>query len=253
MIYITGDTHGNFRRFLPRYFPAGRELRREDYIIICGDFGGVWDNTTASVRLLDELADKPFTILFVDGNHENFDMLNKMPVLHWHGGVAHEVRKNILHLMRGQIFDIGGLTFFTMGGASSHDITDGILEPDAPNFRQERRRLKRQGAQFRINHESWWQEELPCDAEYEMALHNLKKADWKVDCILTHCAPTSIAGMLDRHYRPDRLTDFLEIVREKCLFDYWFFGHYHSDSTINERFLLLWERMVALTTDEADR
>ena len=37
-------------------------------------------------------------------------------------------------LERGQVFDLGGRTFFTMGGASSHDIQDGVLEPDAPDI-----------------------------------------------------------------------------------------------------------------------
>jgi len=49
----------------------------------------------------------------------------------------HPVREHILHLMRGQIFEIDGLTWFTMGGARSHDIEDGILDPAAPNFEQE--------------------------------------------------------------------------------------------------------------------
>ena len=31
--------------------------------------------------------------------------------------------------MRGQVFEIEGKTFFTMGGAASHDIQDGILDP----------------------------------------------------------------------------------------------------------------------------
>lgn len=32
------------------------------------------------------LNDRPFTTLFVDGNHENFDLLNAYPVENWHGG-----------------------------------------------------------------------------------------------------------------------------------------------------------------------
>lgn len=43
MIYITGDTHGGFQRFGSKYFPQQTQMGRNDYMIICGDFGGLWD------------------------------------------------------------------------------------------------------------------------------------------------------------------------------------------------------------------
>lgn len=42
MIYITGDTHSDFTRFTEEQFPIQTEMKKDDYIIICGDFGGVW-------------------------------------------------------------------------------------------------------------------------------------------------------------------------------------------------------------------
>lgn len=134
MIYITGDTHGGFQRFGSKYFPQQKQMGLDDYVIICGDFGGLWDGSPKDKHWLDWLAEKPFTTLFVDGNHENFALLNALPEKEWHGGRVHEVRQNILHLMRGQVFTFGGLTWFTMGGASSHDIQDGVLDPEAPDF-----------------------------------------------------------------------------------------------------------------------
>ena len=108
MIYITGDTHGGFQRFGSKYFPQQTQMGRNDYMIICGDFGGLWDGGQKDQHWLDWLAEKPFTTLFVDGNHENFDLLNALPEKEWHGGRVHEVRENILHLMRGQIFTFSG-------------------------------------------------------------------------------------------------------------------------------------------------
>ena len=61
-------------------------------MIICGDFGGLWDGGQKDQHWLDWLAEKPFTTLFVDGNHENFDLLNALPEKEWHGGRVHEVR-----------------------------------------------------------------------------------------------------------------------------------------------------------------
>ena len=43
MIYITGDCHRNFERFNTRNYPEQKEMSKEDYVIICGDFGGIWD------------------------------------------------------------------------------------------------------------------------------------------------------------------------------------------------------------------
>jgi hypothetical protein len=60
--------------------------------------------------------------------------LAKFPVDEWHGGKVQYITPSILHLMRGQVFEIGGHSFFTMGGASCHDVSDGILDPDAPDF-----------------------------------------------------------------------------------------------------------------------
>ena len=79
MIYVTGDTHGNFQRFGSRSFPDQKRMSKEDCVIICGDFGGVWDNSEKEKYWLDWLEEKPFTTLFADGNHENFDMLNGLP------------------------------------------------------------------------------------------------------------------------------------------------------------------------------
>ncbi|MBR1854730.1 MAG: hypothetical protein IJ794_16560 [Lachnospiraceae bacterium] len=43
-IFVTGDTHGDMdiRKLNQRNFPAQRELTKEDYLIIAGDFGNVW-------------------------------------------------------------------------------------------------------------------------------------------------------------------------------------------------------------------
>lgn len=74
MIYITGDCHGNFERFNPSIFPEQNEMTKKDYVIICGDFGGVWHRDEESkdeTMVLDWLDSRPFTTLFVCGNHEN--------------------------------------------------------------------------------------------------------------------------------------------------------------------------------------
>ena len=87
-IFITGDTHADFKRFGSNFFDD-----KECYVIVCGDFGGVWDNSNTEKYWLDWLESKKFTLLFVDGNHENFDMLNAYPVTEWNGGKVHVIRE----------------------------------------------------------------------------------------------------------------------------------------------------------------
>ena len=246
MVFITGDTHGNFRRFTPDNFPEQKNLTKDDYVIICGDFG-LWHDTPEEGYWFDWLHGKPFTTLFVDGNHENYDRLNAFPVTEWHGGQVHFVRPSIIHLMRGQVFEIDGSRFFTMGGAASHDIDAGILEYDDPQFDIKRRALDKQMALYRVNHISWWKEEMPSDIEYARAVKTLEANNWQVDYIITHCCPSSISDILGAgHYQPDRLTNFLETVKQRVEFKEWFFGHYHDDRPIGQQFCCLYKAIIEL-------
>ena len=246
-IWITGDVHAQFTRLLPDRVPELKELGEDDYIIVCGDFG-IWDNSRTEQLIFDELSRQPYTILFVDGNHENFDMLDAMPVDTWHGGKVHFIRNNVIHLMRGQVFEIDGKTFFTMGGAQSHDISDGILEPDDPHLKRKIMKFGLNGQyMYRINHVSWWKQELPSDEEYEEAIQNLKNHDWSVDCVLSHCCPSEVQDILsDGWYQHDRLTDWMDEIRSKLRFRHWFFGHYHDIRTIGVRYHLLYKNFFDL-------
>ena len=124
MIYATGDTHGNFQRFAPEHFPEQAGMTKEDYMIICGDFGGVWDGGKKEERNLDWLEDLPFTTLFISGNHENFDLLRKYPTEEWNGGKIQRIRPHVIHLMRGQVFDLQGYS-------PKHPITKNNTGPFA--------------------------------------------------------------------------------------------------------------------------
>lgn len=172
MVFITGDCHGNFSRFKRENFPEQLELTRDDIVIVCGDFG-IWKDTAKERHNLNWLSHKPFTIAFVDGNHENFDRLysNEFPIVNFYGSKAHKIRDNICHLMRGNIYEIEGHTFFCFGGASSHDIEDGILDRkdfmSVDEFYETVYLWRKQYRMFRINHESLWERELPTVSEME--------------------------------------------------------------------------------------
>lgn len=227
MIYITGDCHRDFERFNMSIFPEQREMTKEDFVIVCGDFGGVWNKKEESKEetwLMDWLDCKSFTTLFVDGNHENFDRLYDYPVEEWHGGKVHKIRPSVIHLMRGQVFDIDGKSIFTFGGASSHDIAGGILEPDDSDFKKKKKKLDRGWRPYRINHVSWWKQELPSVEEMEEGRKNLATHDNKVDFIVTHCCSSSTQILLGGSmYKPDIETTYLEEIYQTTSFKKWFF------------------------------
>ena len=157
------------------------------------------------------------------------------------------IRPSVLHLMRGQLYNICGKRIFTMGGASSHDIRDGILEPDNPDYERKLRQLNAAGALYRVNHRSWWKEELPGEDEYRTAREALDKTGWDVDYIITHCCPSSIQDTFSGGlFQRDALTDFLDEVRERCRFQYWFFGHYHENMVVEKKFVMLYKQIIRL-------
>ena len=127
-------------------------MAKDDYMIVCGDFGCVWNGDKSDDTQLDRLEALPFTVLFVDGNHENFDALNKYPVEEWRGGKVHKIRPQVIHLIRGQMLELQDRSFFTMGGAQRYDIADGILDMDSLDFYKRCDSLRRNRRQFRINH-----------------------------------------------------------------------------------------------------
>ena len=89
MVFVTGDLHGNFERFKPKYFPEQARMTKQDIMICTGDFGGVWFGDIRDDETLDWLERLPFTLAFVCGNHENYDALERYPVAEWHGGKVH--------------------------------------------------------------------------------------------------------------------------------------------------------------------
>ena len=250
MIYITGDCHGEFEKFDIDLFPEQKEMTKEDFMIVCGDFGGIWDKDASGgwkTKMLEELEGKPFTTLFVDGNHENFDRLYNYPVEEWNGGKVHKIRPSVIHLMRGQVFTIAGKKIFTFGGAQSHDISGGILEYDAPDFHKKRKELERNFKPYRVNHYSWWEQELPSEEEMEEGIRNLLLNDNKVDFIVSHCCASSTQALIgEEGYKRDYLNEYLEKIRRSVQFKKWIFGHYHDNKNVNAQEILIYEQIVRI-------
>lgn len=247
MIYITGDCHADWTRFNVKDFPDQSEMTRDDFVIVCGDFG-LWNKSKKEDWWLDWFEKKNFTVLFLDGNHENFDRLygDEFEVVNFHGGKAHKIRENVYHLMRGYIFDLCGKRFFTFGGASSHDIQDGILDPADFESEEEFKKVYKEWydeyKMFRVNHVSWWEQELPSKEEMFRGIEALMSSDMRVDFVVSHCLPQNIAAMLG-FYTSDRLTEYFDrLLNDGLRFDRWYCGHYHINRNIDQ-YTILYERI----------
>ena len=146
MIYLAGDTHGSLDlQKVEDFFSVERrirELSKEDYLIILWDTGICWDDGSHDRWVRKRLQALPVTILWIDGNHENFNLLEEYPVIEWKGGMVHLIATDILHLMRGYCYEIEGHHFWVFGGGNSIDKI------------------------YRIPRVSWWPQEMPNEEEY---------------------------------------------------------------------------------------
>lgn len=224
---ISGDTHGttDIGKVVKFFCEYEDEYTSDDYLIICGDVGACGFSASDEANTREVLRNLPVTVLFVDGNHENFEQLNSYAVDVWNGGKVHFVDHNIIHLMRGQVFDIEGTRFFTFGGAYSID------------------------KMYRTEGVSWFPEEIPIRAEYEEGWNNLEKAGFQVDYIFTHTGPREVVASMGYGELSDdevELRQYLQRVAEFTDFTAWYFGHFHEDLEIEERFFCLYNEMVRL-------
>lgn len=250
MIYITGDCHADFRKFNTEAFPEQKEMTKDDYVIICGDFGGVWlrDEESKHEKFwMDWLESKSYTTLFVDGNHENFDRLYAYPEEEWNGGKVHKIRPSVIHLMRGQVFELQGKKIFTFGGARSHDIDGGILDMNDPDFLQKRKQLDADWIPYRINHLTWWKEELPSEEEMEEGRRNLEANNHDVDFVVTHCSTADIEHFLKgKICETDYLNDYFEEIKQKTQYKKWFCGHYHENRNVSSKEIVIYEQIIRI-------
>jgi len=206
VIYITGDLHGEMSRFDS---PQMKKLKKGDTLIVCGDFGFLWDGGEKEEKNLKKLGNKKYMILFVDGTHENFDLLEKYPVTEWNGGRVQQISGNLYHLMRGQVFTVEGKKIFAFGGGESAE------------------------KQMRMEAGKWWEHEMPNMEEMREGVNNLRSADMEVDYIVTHDpAPRVTYTSVNPPESTNQLEAFFDQLAKQVKFKKWFFGSIHIDRKI---------------------
>ena len=223
MIYITGDTHCEFRRLSHKAWDEGRAFTKDDYVIIAGDFGLLWKGFLSDEEIYwtTWLNEKPWTTLFVSGNHENYTRLKQLTEVEMFEGKVGKVSNSIFHLKTGEVYmipdknengEVVHKRIFTFGGAASID-----------------KHLRRE-------YVSWWPEENPSYAEMQKGLENLEKHNNEVDVVITHTIPLGLFPLLGVGVRfdiKDVAEEYLGEVRKILKFKKWYFGHWHINKKIS--------------------
>lgn len=219
MIYITGDVHGDFARFKD---PMLKKLRKQDALIICGDFGFIWDGSKNEKKLLKKIGRMRCNVLFVEGSHENYDLLEQYETEEWCGGNTRHISGRLRQLMRGQVYEIAEKTVFAFGGGQSDDSME------------------------LIEGQNWWQQEMPSEQELAEGVKNLEKAGNKVDLVVTYEPPAKlhdfIYGSTDASV--NSVNTYLNDVYENTEFGKWFFGKLHLNKLIPPKYHAVYDKIV---------
>ena len=218
MLYVTGDIHADIRRLKGR---AAKQLKKGDILLVCGDFGFLWDGSPKQLRLLDWLGKRPYQILFVEGTHDNIDLLSGYPEETLYGGQVRRVSGNCCQLLRGECYEIEGKRVFALGGGESTDMD------------------------IRVEGETWWSRELPSAEELAHARETLASLNQQVDYIITHSVAPTVNKFLDREQMQiNLLLAFLNEISETVQFKRWYFGSCHLDKAIPPKYCAVYQDIL---------
>lgn len=230
-LFVTGDIHQgiDIGKLNSRRFPVGNDLTKEDIVVILGDAGLVWDGGGSDKHWQKWLAEKPWTTICVLGNHENYDMIEQMPVTEFNGVPARQVYGSVWYAMTGEVYNLCGKKCLFMNGAESHD------------------------QEFRTEGVSWWRQESITQDDVSHALITLALHNDCVDYLFSHTGGVEVVNNLGFKIMPsDRWLDVvINTIDPKCGFQHYC-GHYHVDRTINENTKVLYNDIILLHDTECD-
>lgn len=221
MIFFTGDVHGSIDIEKIKNFASykGAQLNKSDVLIVAGDMGILWDaqETKRERTLIEWYNSLPFTVAFVDGNHENHDRLEKLWTATKWGADVGVVSFSLFHLRRGRVYEIDGKKIFTFGGGFSIDKAN----------RQE--------------YISWWRQELPSMKEMRLGSTWLQeRTDGNIDYVVTHTGPREVVKRITNSFAMKfkdaeeeyEMQEFLQDVAHNINFKLWVFGHFHFETIL---------------------
>mgnify|MGYP004504075507 CR=1 FL=1 len=212
MIFITGDTHGEFYRL------GHLKQTDEDIIIILGDAGINYYLNNKDSKLKEFISSYKIKLFCIQGNHEERpeNIKTYKEVEMFDGKVFIEEKyPYIIFAKNGECYELDGKKVLVIGGAYSVD------------------------KDYRLcNGYQWFKDEQLSDREKEMIL---KKYSGKhVDVILSHTCPLkyepkeTFLPFISQSKVDKSMENFLDIVEELIDYDKWYCGHYHVEKQIDK-------------------
>lgn len=203
-VFITGDTHQSLdiNKLNSKNFPLNSILTKDDILIICGDWGCIWDGSGEDKYWQNWYEKKNFTTFVVLGNHENYDLIQNYPIVQFCGGRARKVSDSVYLEIRGEVYNFNGKTFLSFGGADSTD-----------------KHLRKEG-------ESWWSGERITEEDLENARRNVKKYDY-IDYVITHTGGSEVNRFIG--FEPSESDKILDQILSEIKYGTHYCGHYHVD------------------------
>ncbi len=216
MIYLTGDTHGDIKDFRERM--KRNPLTEEDTLIILGDFGFSWNESVEKIWLDEK---RPYRVLFIDGNHENYTRMRQLKTREMYGDTVSVFGGNTYRLLTGHMYTIEGRRFFVFGGASSIDKA----------WRTDPEMVALWG-------KTWWKEEVPSGETLDYAFETLRCNDYSFDYFLSHTTTPEMKMKMFPHLSAaffDPVESMIRALEEEITSSGggWresFFGHFHEDA-----------------------
>lgn len=219
MIYVTGDTHGDFTRI--KRFCAENNTTLRDTLIILGDAGINYYLNEKDRRLKEKLNSLSINLFCVHGNHEARPENIETYAIRdtgYDGQVYAELEfPHIMFAKDGEIYDFEGKEYLVVGGAYSVDKWY---------------RLKNGG--------NWWPDEQPSDGTKKSVESLLSECQWHIHGVLSHTCPLKyepVEAFLPNLNQStiDKTTEqWLDSVEDKLAYDYWYCGHYHINKNIDK-------------------
>lgn len=229
MVYITGDTHGNFNRI--KNFCARNNTTKNDVLIILGDAGINYNLDSSDTYLKYQLSKLPITLFCIHGNHEERpENINTYKTDTFLDGEVYVESKfpHIFFAKDGQVYNINNYKCLVLGGAYSVD-KDYRLACGAKWFESE---------------------QIPDDKKREIEKH-LDQYGWKVDYVLTHTCPYNVrpthlflAGV-DQSTVDSSMEVWFQKIADRLEFKHWYFGHFHDD-WVNGKYTMLYTDFIKL-------
>lgn len=236
MLYFHGDIHGDIlTNFSYNKNPEMRKLTPNDYLIILGDCGVPWNDYTfkEDIYKLNWLNDRPYKTIFITGNHDNYDLIEQMPQISFHQGIARQavynnkIYKNIFYIDKPTFLYLNQYDILIIPGADSHDIQDGIIDGTQKDWRKTYKLAKQSGKKFmRVSHVTWWPQEK---VQVNLVNQLIKEKNIKyVHFILSHECPANQLWQTNRRFQSNKGQIFLEQIQNTIEYDIWLHGHLHD-------------------------